>query len=135
LATFNDDSANWKFFIGNIRLKKKPYKVHNVNQSPYSPEGDIQLDADFAVDGQSKQLRLTNLLDSGTQVTVVQRTGTAWDSTVNIQNDNSKIAEFLKSTPGVWYTDYKQISNVVAVTTFDNATTFDSKIMTFDQGT
>ena len=106
-AVFSADSANWKFFIGNIRLKKNPYKVHNVNNSPYSPEGDIQLDADFSVDGTTSRIRLTNLLNSGTQVTVVKRTGIAWDNTVNIQNDNSKIAEFLKASPGIWYADYK----------------------------
>jgi hypothetical protein len=106
-AIFNNDSANWNFFIGNIRLKKNAYKVHNVNKSPYSPEGDIDLPEDFTVDGVTKQLHLTNLLNSGTQVTVVKRTGTAWDSTVNIQNDTTKIAEFLKASPGIWYSDYK----------------------------
>jgi hypothetical protein len=106
-TVFSIDSANWKFFIGNIRLKKSPYKVHNVNNSPYSPEGDVQLDADFSVNGTNNQIRLTNLLNSGTQVTVVKRTGIAWDNTVNIQNDTSKIAEFLRASPGIWYSDYK----------------------------
>ena len=104
---FNDDVANWEFFVGNIRLKKKPYKMHNVNKAPHSPDGDVQLDAEFAVNGTSNQLRLTHLLSTGTQVTVVKRTGIAWDSTLNIQNDSSKIAEFLKASPGIWYTDYK----------------------------
>jgi hypothetical protein len=106
-VSFNEDIANWEFFVGNIRLKKKPYKMHNVNKAPHSPAGDVQLDAEFAVNGTSNQLRLTHLLSTGTQVTVVKRTGVAWDSTVNIQNDNSKIAEFLKASPGIWYTDYK----------------------------
>jgi hypothetical protein len=104
---FNNDSANWKFFIGNIRLKKNPYKVHNVNKAPYSPEGDVELPADFTVDGVSKHIELSNLLNSGTQITVVKRVGNAWDSKVNIQNDNTKIAEFLKASPGIWYSDYK----------------------------
>jgi hypothetical protein len=106
-AVFNNDSVNWSFFIGNIRLKKSAYKVHNVNTAPYSPEGDINLPEDFTVDGVTKQVHLTNLLNSGTQVTIVKRTGTAWDSTVNIQSDNTKIAEFLKASPGIWYSDYK----------------------------
>ena len=106
-SNFNDDVNKWEFFVGNIRLKKKPYKMHNVNNAPRSPAGDVQLDAEFAVDGLTNQLRLTHLLSTGTQVTVVKRTGIAWDSIVNIQNDTSKISEFLKSSPGVWYTDYK----------------------------
>jgi hypothetical protein len=106
-SNFIDDVNKWEFFVGNIRLKKKPYKMHNVNNAPRSPAGDVQLDAEFAVDGLTNQLRLTHLLSTGTQVTVVKRTGTAWDSIVNIQNDTSKISEFLKSSPGIWYTDYK----------------------------
>jgi hypothetical protein len=105
--TFKGDTTKWEFFIGNIRLKKQPYKMHNVNKSPHSPGGDVQLDAEFAVNGTSNQIRLTHLLSTGTQVTVVKRTGIAWDSTVNIQNDTGKIAEFLKASPGIWYTDYK----------------------------
>ena len=107
-AVFTADTAKWTFFIGNIRLKKKPYKVHNVNQAPDSPEGDIQLDADFAVNGSSKQVRLTNKLAIGTQVTVVKRQGVAWDSTVNILNDSTDVAKFLKAVPGTWYKDFKQ---------------------------
>ena len=105
--TFKGDTANWEFFIGNIRLKKQPYKMHNVNKSPHSSAGDVQLDAEFAVNGSSNQIRLTHLLSTGTQVTVVKRSGVAWDSTVNIQNDTGKIAKFLKASPGIWYTDYK----------------------------
>jgi hypothetical protein len=107
-AVFTSDTAKWTFFIGNIRLKKKPYKVHNINQAPDSPEGDIQLDADFAVNGSLKQVRLTNKLAIGTQVTVVKRQGIAWDSTVNILNDSTDVAKFLKSVPGTWYKDSKQ---------------------------
>jgi hypothetical protein len=136
--TFFNDIANWQFFIGNIRLKKKPYKVHNVNRAPYSPEGDLQFDAEFAVNGSSNQLRLTNLLTTGTQVTVIRKTGKAWDSTVNIQNDTTKIAEFLKATPGVWYADYKKVSTVseIIVVKLDNEVVKfdDTNNQTFDQG-
>jgi len=102
---FKNDIANWAFFVGNLRLKKVPYKVHSEIQAPYSPEGDIQLAAEFAVNGTSKQIYLTNTLTFGTQVTVVKRTGTDWDSSVNIQESNSKVAKFLKATPGIWYTE------------------------------
>ena len=110
-ATFSADSTNWTFFIGNIRLKKQSYKVHNVNVNPYSPSGDIELPADFTVDGTSRSIILTNLLNKGTHITVIKQIGTAWDGNknnpVNILNDNSKISEFLKVSAGVWYTDYK----------------------------
>ena len=47
--------------------------MHNINQAPYSPEGDLQFDADFSVNGSLKQLRLTNNLAIGMQLTVIKR--------------------------------------------------------------
>jgi hypothetical protein len=107
-AVFVDDSTNWSFFIGNIRLQKQPYKVFNINQAPYSPAGDVKFDADFSVNGTSSELRLTNKLAVGTMITVVKRTLTLWDSGTNILNDDSKIASFIKAAPGIWYTNYKR---------------------------
>ena len=104
-SNFKNDIANWTFFIGNIRLKKSPYKMHNENQAPNSPLGDIKLDAEFSVDGTSSAIRLTNKLSFGTRITIIKRNGTDWDSKTNIQYDNSKIAEFLKATPGTWYAE------------------------------
>jgi hypothetical protein len=99
----SDVAPNWAFFIGNIRLRKNAYSVHNVNQAEYSPAGDIEFDAEFEVDGTSNQILLTNNISLGTRVTVVKRVGADWDSTTNIMQDNSKIAQFLKAEPGVWY--------------------------------
>jgi hypothetical protein len=134
--SFNTDDAHWTFFIGNIRLKKQPYKVHNINNHPDSPEGDIQLDADFAVDGVSNSLRLTNNLKFGTRVTVIKKTGVDWDSTVNVIDSDNKISRFLKAAPGVWYaTVGKYDSTVDSPSTFDSdAGTFDSTTIRFDQG-
>jgi hypothetical protein len=109
-TAFTNDSDVWTFFIGNIRLKKKPYKVHNVSLASTSPAGDVQLDADFAVDGVNPQIRLTNPPPVGTYITVVKRQGTDWDSTVSILEDNSNIALFLKTAPGIWYKEFKQSS-------------------------
>ena len=136
---FTADKSNWKFFVGNIRLKKKPYNVHDINQSVESPEGDLQLDPEFAVDGVSKQLRLTNKLAFGTRVTVIQRKGTAWDGEVNILADTSKIARFLKAAPAVWYNEINATASretppAVAVTFDSTIGTFDSYNTTFDKG-
>ena len=134
-SVFKTDSEYWTFFVGNIRLKKKPYKVHNVDNAPESPEGDVQLDAEFAVDGTTNQLRLTHQLAFGTRVTVVKRTGTAWDSTTNILADDSKIARFLKAVPGIWYANIGKYENKAGIpSSFDSSTgTFDSESITFDQ--
>ena len=75
----NSDNV-WTFFVGNIRLKKQPYKAFNVNKSPYSPEGDTQFDADFSVNGISKQIRLTNPVPVGTRLTIVKQYGSVWNN-------------------------------------------------------
>jgi hypothetical protein len=124
-TNFLNDNANWQFFVGNLRLKKKPYKIHNETVAPYSPAGDVQLDAEFAVDGTSANLRLTNLIPDGTIVTVVRRTGTSWDSSLNIQYDDSAVANFLKATPGIWYHDkiVRTTNNAGFTGSFDNSST------------
>ena len=133
-TNFSDNKDNWQFFVGNIRLKKSPYEVYNVNNAPDSPAGDVYFDADFAVNGTTSQLRLTNTLKFGTRVTVVKRTGSSWDGTLNIQYDDNKISRFLKATPGIWYTNIVK-SDAVLSTSFDSgANTFDTSSQTFDQG-
>jgi hypothetical protein len=133
-TTFNLDSAKWKLFVGNIRLQKKSYSVFNINNAPESPEGDVILLADFTVDGTSKKIILTNKLITGTLVTVIKKSGVAWDDSTNIMESTGKIAEFINAQPGVWYTDMKQVS-VNTVRSFDSGLgTFDSSSQTFDQG-
>jgi len=146
-TTFFDDIANWKFFIGNRRLKKTSYKVFNINNAPDSPEGDVTFPADFTVDGQTAAITLTNQIDFGTQITVIKRTGTQWDGnkngtkvdpvnapSVGVLNDTSTVGQFLRAVPGIWYSEYKQISTT-PTGTFDSAgDTMDSSGQTFDQG-
>jgi hypothetical protein len=129
----------WKFFIGNIRLKKQPYYVYNGSIAgsnyPTSPEGDIEFDPEFAVNGETNQLRLTTPVALGTIVTVIKRTATAWDSTTNIMDATDKIGGFLKATPGIWYVAIDKYENAVITNTFDSVdSTFDSDKKTFDQG-
>lgn len=108
-ASFKTDynTGAWKLFVGNTRLKKKPYKVYHELQSSnplLNPTNfDQLLDAEFTVDGISSTIKLTNPVDIGVRVTVVKRTGTDWDSTLNIQYGDGPITEFLKATPGIWY--------------------------------
>jgi hypothetical protein len=98
-SSFSTDLSKWIFFIGNIKLKKSPYSVHNSNINATSPDGDIAFDADFSVDGKSKQIRLTNVLPIGTRVTVIKRTGTDW----NLPTTSAVISTFLNAVPGSQY--------------------------------
>jgi hypothetical protein len=127
-AKFTTDMSKWTFFIGNIRLKKAAYSVHNINKDPYSPAGDVEFGPDFVIDSEMNQLGLTNELSIGTHVTIIKRVGTAWDRTINIRDDSSKIANFIKATPGIWYSNN-------SVTTTSAQRTFDSTSITFDNNT
>ena len=100
-------SDDIEVFAAGVRLRKMPYKVHNVAIHSESPEGDEQFDAEFAVDGVSGAVRLTTPAPEGTRITVVKKTGQTWDSAINILHDTNSIANFLKATPGIWYTEMK----------------------------
>ena len=62
------------------RLKKSPYIIHNKNESLYSPTGDVYFDADYSVDGVSKNIRLTNKLPVGTIITIVKQMSIKWNN-------------------------------------------------------
>lgn len=135
-AVFDNDSANWAFFVGNIRLKKTPYVMYNVHLAPESPEGDIQLDPDFAVDGESNQIRLTTPLPVGTKITIVRKTGADWDGKITESSmyNTEKIGNFIKATPGVWYTSLAKYESVGSNGTYDSIdTTLDNSQITFDK--
>ena len=135
-TVFLNDSANWQFFIGNIRLRKDSYKVYNANLAPDSPEGDVTFAPEFTVNGTTAVINLTTPLVSGTQVTVVRRSGTSWDSKVNLMDDNNSVAQFLKATPGIWYVNNNKYENgQQGSSSFDSdAGTLDSENTTFDRG-
>lgn len=124
--TFNNDRINWSFFIGNIRLKKKSYKVYNNNIHAESPQGDVYFDPDFVVDGEDNSIKLTNELKLGTRVTIIRKNGVAWDSTVNIREERSKIGNFITSVPGAPYRDIVNYD-------LEKFVTYDSSGDTFDE--
>ena len=105
-TSFRADAANWQFFVGNIRLKKAAYKVHNNNVAPESPEGDVTMPADFTVNGTDAVITLASPLKFGTKVTVIKKLGADFDGKVagNVLSSTGKVADFLKSQPGIWYT-------------------------------
>jgi hypothetical protein len=55
----------------------------------------------------------------------VRRTGTSWDSSLNIQYDDNAVANFLKATPGIWYNDkiVRTTNNAGFTGSFDNSST------------
>ena len=133
---FAIDLSKWKFFIANTRLRKNNYSVFNINNAPYSPAGDVSFSADFSVTGTTAAITFATAPAFGTQVNVVQRNGIDWDGkqTSNLILDTGAVASFVKAVPGVWYTGYKQISNITNPTFDTSNATVDAGNITFDQG-
>ena len=65
-------------FAGGRRLRKDPIDVWVEDNGAYSPAADETLEAEFAVDGASAYIRLTEPLAAGTRITVIKRTGRIW---------------------------------------------------------
>jgi len=106
--------------INGISLKKVPYQIHDGNKNAISPLGNIQYDADFSVDGKTKQLRLTHAVPVGTLITVIKRTGIDWSLPIY----ESVINRFLNAVPGSTYTYEALTFNSEEVTFDDDNTKF-----------
>jgi hypothetical protein len=132
---FNSDRTNWELFVGNQHLKKHPYSVHNVENHYESPEGDVDFEADFAVDGDAHAVRLTNDLTIGTKVIVTKKVGRVWnDSNTSLMNSNNKIINFIRASEGVLLTVKNPRLGPDGIGFDETITSFDSNNLTFDKG-
>jgi hypothetical protein len=68
-----------EMFVGGRRKYKTSRSVYNETTGLTSPAADILVEADFAVDGTTGYVRLTEPVENaGTRITVIKRTGTVW---------------------------------------------------------
>jgi hypothetical protein len=66
-------------FVGGRRKYKTSRAIYDETNGLTSPTSDITIEADFAVDGITGYIRLTEPVENaGTRITVIKRTGTAW---------------------------------------------------------
>jgi len=65
-------------FVGGRRLRKDPVSVYKESQGSFSPDGDIQIEAEFSVDGENPYFRLTIPAPAGARITVIRRVGKTW---------------------------------------------------------
>jgi hypothetical protein len=97
-----------EIFAAGHRLRKDPIAVYQEANGVSSPAADIQIEAEFSVDGNSEFIRLSSPLPAGTRITVIKRTGKTWydrgETTasrgITLLENNSAIANFIaqKST-------------------------------------
>jgi hypothetical protein len=89
-------------FVAGYRLKKKPYKLHDITIDP-GPLGDVDHEAEFSVDGTSSSIRLTTPPPDDTKIVVVKKIGKMWnDLDTSLVDSTNNIANFIKAAPGVW---------------------------------
>jgi len=67
-----------EIFVGGTRLRKTSLKVFDESLGSYSPQADRTLEAEFAVDGSTKYIRITNPAPAGTRISIIKRIGNTW---------------------------------------------------------
>lgn len=86
-APFNDggipgeywQALNIEVFANGRRLRKTPIKAYDVNKGQFSPDGDIDAQAEFAVNrNEGAYVRLTNPPAPETTLVIVRKLGTDW---------------------------------------------------------
>jgi len=65
-------------FVGGRRLRKDSMSVYNEILGASSPFADIEIEAEFSVDGASPYIRLTTASIAGARITVIKRVGKTW---------------------------------------------------------
>jgi len=69
---------NIEVFVGGRRLRKDSTKIYDPTVGAYSPAGDVEVEAEFSVDGIGENIRLTVPVPAGTRITVIRRQGRLW---------------------------------------------------------
>lgn len=87
-------------FVAGRRLRKNPTFVWQESEGPDSPSGDIQVEAEFSVDGVNAVIRLTEDAPIGTTIIVQKRIGQTWvTSGESLVDSNSDQAKFVRAKP------------------------------------
>jgi len=92
------EAQDIEVFVAGRRLRKSPISVYNYDAQD-SPEGDITVEAEFAVNKNvGAYVRLTSPPPAGTQVTIVKRIGTLWSEPgIALSKSENDIAKFLQA--------------------------------------
>jgi hypothetical protein len=89
-------------YVAGRRLFKDPRVIYdrNVGQDSYKSSGNITIDAEFSVDGNSKSVRLTQAPRAGELVVIIAKRGNTWqkpNENLPFVYSSSNIATFVNS--------------------------------------
>jgi hypothetical protein len=84
-------------FVGGRRLRKAPVKKWSDLLGPDSPSGDEDIEAEFAVDGTTPTIYLTDIPMPGVKIIVQRKIGRLWnDIGTSLRDANTQQANFIK---------------------------------------
>jgi len=98
-------ALNIEVFANGRRLRKNPIKIYDVTKGQFSPDGDIDIQAEYAVNqNEGGYVRLTTPPEPNTTLTIVRKLGEDWreiESTSPLvfkplSNSDTKVATFLR---------------------------------------
>ena len=99
------EALDIEVFANGRRLRKNPIEVYSVDEGQYSPDGDIYLEAEYAVNKNvGAYVRLTTPPQPNTVLTIVRKQGLIWNEITNettgdykpLAQSNTKVATFLR---------------------------------------
>ena len=92
------EAQDIEVFVAGRRLRKTPIAVYNYDAQD-SPEGDITVEAEFAVNKNvGAYVRLTEPPAEGSQVTIVKKIGALWqDAGETLSQADTDVARFLQN--------------------------------------
>jgi hypothetical protein len=90
-----------EIFVAGHRMRKSPYSLWHADLGPDSPSGDVQLEAEFSVNGDAvnPHIRLTKVPEAGQYIQIQKRIGRTWAAEGgNLVDSGSDPAKFIRST-------------------------------------
>lgn len=93
-------------FVAGKRLHKNSTTIYDESLGSSSPAADVEVEAEFSVDGISKYIRLTTPATAGTRISVIRRTGQIWyergettaSKGITLTDNNTPVARFIAQT-------------------------------------
>ena len=90
-----------EIFVAGHRMRKSPYSLWHADLGPDSPSGDVQMEAEFSVNGDAVKphIRLTTVPKAGQYIQIQKRIGRTWAAEGgNLVDSGSDPAKFIRST-------------------------------------